>query len=340
MNKLLVICGPTATGKTKLAIHLAKKFSAQGGPASGGNGEIISADSRQVYKGMDIGTGKEWPTAQRASGPVGKIKIWGYDIADPKHDFSVSQYLKFAVKKIAEIEKKGKLPILVGGTGLYIKGVVDGIPTVDVPQNKKLRKILEEKTANELYEMLSQIDSMKAASLNSSDRKNPRRLVRAVEVATWMIDNGKKFQMPNAKYQMPNSVLFVGLSSSKEKLDENISKRVDERIKMGIKDEIKNLIKSGINWDNQSMMSLGYREWRDYFEGRRPVGPMALEGAVPEENVIEEWKKDERKYAKRQMTWFKKDKRVVWFDISNPNYVKNVEKLAETWLNTGNAKKS
>ena len=309
-NHLLVICGPTATGKTSLAIKLAKKF----------NGELISADSRQIYKGMDIGTGKEWSD---------DVKIWGYDIADPKRDFSVSQYLKFAAKKIIDIEKEGKLPILVGGTGLYIKGVVDGIPTVDVPQNKKLRKILEEKTAKELYEMLSQIDSMKAASLNSSDRQNPRRLIRAVEVATWMIDNSHKIPKLSTDYRLPSTVLFIGLTSNKEKLDKNISKRVDERIKNGVKDEVKNLIVNGLNWDNQSMMSLGYREWRDYFEGE-----------VPEENVIEEWKKDERKYAKRQMTWFKKDKRIVWFDISNAKYAKSVEKLTETWLNTENAKKS
>src|SRR5687767_6639381 len=124
MKKLLVICGPTATGKSSLAFKLARKF----------NGELISADSRQVYIGMDIGTGKEWGEG---------VEIWGYDLVDPDKEFSVAQYLRFATKKISDIEKRGKLPILVGGTGLYIKGVVDGIPTVDVPRNKKLREILE-----------------------------------------------------------------------------------------------------------------------------------------------------------------------------------------------------
>ncbi len=307
MERLLVICGPTATGKTSLAFKLAKKF----------NGELISTDSRQVYTGMDIGTGKEW----------GDLPTWGYDLVDPKKEFSVSQYLKFAVKKINDIQKRNKLPILVGGTGLYIKGVVDGIPTASVPQNKELRKILEEKSADELYEMLSQIDSTKAASLNFSDKKNPRRLVRAVEVATWMIDNQHK--ITNLQLPIYNSVLFIGLTSNKEKLDENINKRVDQRIKMGVKEEVKNLIKNGVNWDNQSMMSLGYRHYRDYFEG-----------AVEEATVIEEWKKDERKYAKRQMTWFKKDKRVVWFDPSSPTYVKNVEKLVKKWFNTDYAKEN
>jgi len=178
MNKLLVICGPTATGKTNLAISLAKK----------NNGDVISADSRQVYRGLDIGTGKDLPKKAKIkflSGQkygyyeVGGVKIWGYDFADPRHSFNVSQYLKFTKKIIADIVKRGNLPILVGGTGLYIKGVIDGIPTAEVPKSNRLRKNLEGKTPEELYEMLAQIDSIKAAEMNSSDKKNPRRLMRA-----------------------------------------------------------------------------------------------------------------------------------------------------------------
>jgi tRNA dimethylallyltransferase len=138
-DKILVVCGPTATGKTSLGIELAKKF----------NGEIISADSRQVYKEMDIGTGKEWGEG---------VDIWGYDLVAPKEDFNVSQFLKFAEEKILDIKSRKKIPIIVGGTGFYIKGIVDGIETVEIPQNKSLRKILEEKTVDELFEMLSGID--------------------------------------------------------------------------------------------------------------------------------------------------------------------------------------
>src|SRR3989344_7906229 len=140
---MLVICGPTATGKTKLGIFLAQKF----------NGEIISADSRQVYKYMNIGTGKEWDDT---------VKIWGYDLVDPKENYSVSEYLKYAKTAIEDIHKRNKLPILVGGTGLYIKAVVDGIETINIPSNKELRKSLNNKEVDELFEKLAILDSSKA----------------------------------------------------------------------------------------------------------------------------------------------------------------------------------
>ncbi|KKR87321.1 MAG: tRNA dimethylallyltransferase [Candidatus Woesebacteria bacterium GW2011_GWB1_41_10] len=298
MKKLLVICGPTATGKTALAIKLAKKF----------DGEIVSADSRQVYKGMDIGMGKEW----------GDVPIHGYDLVDPRREFSVSKYLKFARKILKDIWRRGKLPILVGGTGLYIKGVVDGIPTVEVPRNNELRKRLEEKSADELFESLSQLDAVRAGSMNSSDRKNPRRLVRAIEVAQWNLGHGVKCLTSDILH--PTSVLVIGLTAAKEPLNKRIEDRVGERVKAGIKKEIESLLKNGVSWDDQSMMSFGYRQYRDFFEGE-----------VPEEVVVSEWTREEQKYAKRQMTWFKKDKRVGWFDIFEVDYQKKVEKMVAKW---------
>jgi tRNA dimethylallyltransferase len=298
MNRLLVICGPTATGKTSLGIFLAKKF----------NGEIISADSRQVYKNMDIGTGKAWGE---------NVKIWGYDLVSPKDEFSVSKYLKFAQKAILDIKSRKRLPILVGGTGLYIRGVVDGIPTVNIPQNRKLRKNLEKMDSVQLYEHLSQIDSFRAGSMNSSDKKNPRRLIRAIEIAMWILDNSKK-SLPQIKNNF--DTLFVGLTAPSEFLEERINKHVDERINKGFEEEVKKLIDLGIDWNDQSMMSLGYRQWRDF-----------VEGAVAREDAVAEWKKEERKYAKRQIVWWKHDSRINWFDIVEPEYQKKVEKLVKRW---------
>ncbi len=325
VKKLLVICGPTATGKTALGIYLAKKFS----------GEIISADSRQVYRGMDIGTGKDLEKDSKykvVNNNIGfyeidGVRIFGYDLADPKDDFNISRYLRFANKAVGEIRAKNKLPIVVGGTGFYIKGIVDGIPTVDVPRNENLRKQLEQKTAEELYESLSLIDSVKAGGLNSSDKKNPRRLIRAIEVAQYLIDHTLS---PEAVSETENNdILFIGLGGPREYLENRIGKRVDERTSVGMKEEIENLLARGVNWSDQSMYSLGYRQYRDYFEG-----------GVDEEHVIAEWKKEERKYAARQMVWFKKDPRINWFDISEPGYQKKVEKMIEKWHNDGNAKEN
>ncbi len=318
MKKLLVVCGPTATGKTALGIYLAKKF----------NGEIISADSRQVYRGMDIGTGKdlgrnsEYKVINNNLGyyEMDGIRIFGYDIVDPREDFSISQYLKFAKKAIREIRAKNKLPIVVGGTGFYIKGIVDGIPTVDVPRNDNLRAQLGQKSAGELFESLSQIDSFKAGSLNASDKKNPRRLIRAIEVALYLIDH--KLSPEQLTETENNDVLFIGLGGSKNYLDGCIGKRVDDRTSVGMKEEIQNLIASGVTWSDQSMYSLGYRQYRDYFEG-----------GVDEDHVIAEWKKEERKYAARQMVWFKKDLRIYWFNISMPHLQKKVENVVEKWHN-------
>lgn len=323
MNKLLVICGPTSTGKTNLALKIAKEF----------NGEIVSADSRQVYKGMDIGTGKDIPkdsaieyddSSDWGFYTINGIKIWGYDLAEPQEDFNVSRYIKFAAKIIKKIQQNGKLPILTGGTGLYIKGVIDGIPTASVPKNDKLREKLEKWTAAELYENLSQLDALKAASLNASDKNNPRRLIRAIEVAQWRLSNGGSENPEKSVSQ--NSVMQVGLFGPISLISEKIKKRIEDRINAGIKKEIVGLIKNGVNWENQSMMSIGYRQWRSYFED--------APGGIGEDKVLEEWEREEIKYAKRQMTWFKKDKRIKWFDITSRKFPENVEKLIKSWYSS------
>ena len=324
MNKLLVVCGPTSTGKTGLAISLAKKF----------NGEIVSADSRQVYKGLNIGTGKDLPKGAKLKYlwikrfgyyEIKDVRIWGYDLADPRHSFSVSQYLKFAERIIADIIKRGKLPILVGGTGLYIKGVIDGISTAEVPKSGALRKSLEDKSPEELFENLAQIDSIKAAVMNVSDKKNPRRLVRAIEIAMWRVNHGSKgSEMKNKRIDL--DVLQIGLAANEKYLNNKIEQRVSERFKEKLKNEIANLLKNHVDWEMQSMSSMGYGEWRDFFEGRKS-----------EKEVIETWEKEEKKYVKRQITWFKKDGRIKWFDITNKDYPESVEKIFEKWHNRADA---
>lgn len=325
MEKILIICGPTATGKTGLGLTLAKKF----------NGEIISADSRQVYKGMDIGTGKDLPKGAVLKAPfwesvgyyeIEGVKVWGYDLVSPKKEFSVHLYEKAMQKILKQIYKKGKLPIIVGGTGLYIKALVDGIPTASIPQNIRFRKTLENKNVTDLYDILAQFDSIKAASLNQSDRQNPRRLLRYLEIADWQNRHKKTKLTPKAcEYE----TLFIGLSAPKEILDSRVEKRVNTRLKAGFLDEIKKLLAQGVNWQNQAMDSLGYRQMKPFFEKK-----MDLKEAQAN------WEREEKTYVKRQLTWFKKDKRVTWFDVASPNWREKVVKLVQKWHNMGYAKKN
>lgn len=330
MHKLLVICGPTATGKTTLAIKLAKKL----------NGELVSADSRQVYKGLDIGTGKDLPVISNYQFPITNLKkrgigcyevngvrIWGYDLADAKDDFSVAHYLDFANLVIDNILKRKKLPIVVGGTGLYIKAIVDEIPTINTPPDKKLRRSLSGKNADELFEILATVAPLKAASLNQSDKKNPRRLVRAIEIAS----SQYKFKSKNKNFVITKNynTLFVGLSAPKDILNEKIKKRIEERIKLGFENEVLELLKGGIGFNYQSMQSLGYRQYSNFYYGK-----------IPRDKFINNWFLGEVNYAKRQMTWFKKEKRITWFDVSEKGWLEKVSKKVDDWYNRTLFKKS
>jgi tRNA dimethylallyltransferase len=329
MNRLLVICGPTASGKTSLALQLSELV----------DGEIVSADSRQVYIGMDIGPGKDLPKGSKLiiedknlSGyyEIGKTRLWGYDLVSPREEFSVAQYSKIIRKVIKDIYKRGKTPILVGGTGLYIKSVVDGIPTEGIPKNNDLRINLETKTTDELFEMLAQLDATRAGSLNSSDKKNPRRLIRAIEIATWKLSFGEENKNLENSKQAKFDTLFIGLSLAKEEMNKRIQERIEKRIQEGIVDEIKGLLDKGIKWTDQSMTSLGYRQWEPYFEGQEQ--DMAV--------IITKWMGEERNYAKRQVTWFKKDKRVNWFNIEKEGWYEGVEKLVKKWYKSRYAKEN
>jgi len=339
INRLLVICGPTATGKTALGMELAKKF----------NGELVSADSRQVYKGMDIGTGKDLPKfsifnfqfsidkKQIGYFLLEEIPVWLYDVVEPDYRFNVADYVECATQVIQDIWRRKKLPILVGGTGFYIKALIDGIESLGIPPDWELREKLRNLEIKKLREILREIAPERLAKMNESDRNNSRRLIRAIEIAR---------EIPNSKFQIPNksqipclsgkqanlkfeNVLFVGLTAPYKVLYERIDRRVEERVKQGIIEEIQKLLKKGYNWENSALgATIGYREWRQYFKNSQ----FAIRNSQLREEIIRRWKFAEHAYARRQMTWFKKDKRIHWFDISQKKWQDKIENLVKKWI--------
>jgi len=291
-KKIIVIVGPTASGKSDLAVKLAKKF----------NGEVISADSRQVYKGMDIGTGKITKKEMRG------IKHYLLDVASPKRRFTVSQYQKLALRAIEKILKKGKVPIICGGTGFYIQAVIDGILLPSVPPNWELRRKLEKKTPEQLYEFLKKLDPQRAKTI---EKKNPRRLIRAIEIAK------KIGKVPPLKKQpLPYPVLILGIKKTKEELRKLIKKRLLKRFKKGMVAEVKKLRKQGISWKRLEGFGLEYR-WIACF----------LQKKISFPEMVEKLQKDIEEFARRQMVWWKKDKRVHW--ITSP---KEAEKKVKEFL--------
>lgn len=208
MKKILVICGPTATGKTALAAYLARRF----------GGELISADSRQVYRGMDVTTGKDRPD----------VPIWLYDVVDPDEEFSVSRWVKLAQEALSDIHKRNKLPIVVGGTGLYIRSLLAPFETINIPPNKKLREKLQKLSVHDLQTMVSR------GAMNNSDWNNPRRLIRKVEVA-----NFKKSHLnPQGETLTKYEVLQIGLTAPLVELDARIDARLKSRKAAGLDEEI------------------------------------------------------------------------------------------------------
>jgi len=321
MDKLLVVCGPTAVGKTKLAVKLAQKF----------NGELISADSRQIYQGMDIGTGKDKPKG---------VKIHLLDIVAPSQPFAVAQYCRLAQKTIKSIWQRKKLPILVGGTGFYIKAVVDGIETLGIKPDWQLRKKLESLTVEQLASYLKKIAPEKWQKMNRSDRNNPRRLIRAIEIAK----NQPEIWQQASSYQNSKSPplrrvnlsvreqdsLFIGLKADNKTLYQRIDQRVEERIKKGMVKEIKELLSRGYSWQNSALgTTLGYRQFQPFFEKKKSL-----------KEVIQKWKFAEHAYARRQMTWFRKDKRIFWFNINQPGFEKKVVNLVKRWYIKNDAQKN
>jgi tRNA dimethylallyltransferase len=274
--KILVILGPTASGKTAYSVKLAKKV----------GGEIISADSRQVYKGLDLGTGKV--TKKEMTG----IKHYLLDVADPRWKFTVHDYVKLAEKAIEEIDSRGKVPIICGGTGFYIQALVDGLIIPEVPPNTLLRRKLERMSIAEMLPVLKKLDAKRYEAI---DKNNPCRIIRAIEIATAL---GK---VPALKSVFKYDPEFIGIALPKEILRENIHKRLLARIKAGMINEVRKLHANGLTWKRMEELGLEYR-----FIAR------FLQDKITKEEMVEQLEIAINQYAKRQMTWFKRDKRIAW----------------------------
>lgn len=293
MKKVLVILGPTATGKTDLALKLAKKF----------NGELVACDSRQVYKGLDIGTGKD----------KDKVSAWMYDVADPKTQYSVYQYVIEATKVVNNVLKRKKLPIIVGGTGLYLKALTEGLPNLSIPIDPVLRGELEKLPVGELQKKLQSLSPTVWTKLNPSDRKNPRRLLRSVELHT----NPHIMTSRNLKVKIKDyNLLKIGLTAPRSVLYKRIDSRLDFRIRQGLVQEGKRLLRKGVSLKRMKQLGLEY-------------GVLAglLAGNITKEQFTIKLKLKIHQFAKRQLTWFKKyEADAKWFDITKKNYYQSVER--------------
>jgi len=279
-DKLIVILGPTATGKTKLAVKLAQIF----------NGEIVSADSRQVYKGMDIGTGKDLAD-------YGRLSYHLIDVASPKKRFSLSQYQKLAYQAIDNIIKRGKTPFLVGGSGLYIQAIVDDYQLADVKPDKKLREHLNMRTLEELQALAKKYK----ITLNQSDWNNKRRLIRHIEIRR-IRNKELRIKNSNPKYHC----LLLGIKYPRDVINQRIDRRLKQRLeKEGLIDEVKKLRRQGLSWKKLDEFGLEYRFIAQY-----------LRDLLTYEQMTAKLSMAIHQFAKRQMTWFSamdgQGKRIKW----------------------------
>ncbi len=287
-QKVIVICGPTASGKTKLSIEIAKKI----------NGEIVSADSMQIYKEMDIGTAK--PTIEEMQG----IKHYLLDFVSPDKRYSVADYKKDAINAIDEIIEKNKVPIVVGGTGLYINSLIYGIEYPEIEIDIKYRNELE-RTADEpdglrkLYEMAKKIDEEAIKNISPNDKK---RICRILEIYHSTGKTKTQQEIESRKNGPKYDYIVYGLNMDRDKLYDRINKRVDIMIQDGLIEEVKNVASKYKEFPT-AMQGLGYKEVLEY-----------LNGDTTKEKMIEKIKMETRRYAKRQLTWFRRYETIKWID--------------------------
>lgn len=301
MKKVLIIAGPTGVGKTSLSVKLAKKF----------NGEIISGDAYQVYKELTIGTAKITPEEMEG------VKHYLVDCFNYTDEYHVKSFQEYARKYIDEISSEQKLPVICGGTGLYIKSCVYDYIFKEQVIDEEYKKELELLDNDTLYEKLLKEDPGATKTIHKNNRK---RIIRALLMA----QNGeKKSELLEQQEHKPiYDIYVIGLTMERSRLYERINKRVDIMMENGLLDEIQSVVKDESTFDLQSMQGIGYKEWRGYFKGEMPL-----------EDTVELIKKNSRNFAKRQYTWFNNQMDVNWYDIEEENWLNKVIEDVNEWLN-------
>ncbi len=293
LPKIIAVVGPTATGKSDVAVAIATAL----------NGEIISADSRQVYKGLDIGSGKITP------GEMQGIPHHLLDVANSQDTFSAEQFKTLAQQAIVDILARNKVPIICGGTGFYIQALVENISFPQTPPNPKLRAELETKSAAELFEMLQHKDPARAETI---DPQNPHRLIRALEIAK---DLGS---VPKLSREPHYDCLYIGLGATDEILKEKISKRLLSRLDQGMIEEAQTLHSNGVTYERMEDLGLEYRYLARF-----------LQQKISKSELIEQLNSEIWQFAKRQRTWFKRNKNVLWF---TPQDRENIIEVCKTFI--------
>ncbi len=289
--KIVVIVGPTASGKTALSIELAKKI----------NGEIISSDSMQIYKDMDIGTAKV--TKEESQG----IKHYLIDFVSPEKRYTVSDFKKDSILAIEEILSKGKTPIVVGGTGLYVDSLIYGIEYQDMVFDENYREELMKKaeTSNGLEEIWNEANNIDPVAMQKISKNDKKRIIRILEIYNSTGKTKTELEILSRPKEVQYDFKIFGITMERSKLYDRINQRVDLMIEKGLEDEVKNLI-SKYKKIPTAMQGLGYKEVVEYFNG-----------FLTREQMIEKIKQESRRYAKRQITWFKRNDKIIWLDSQN-----------------------
>jgi len=322
MKKILVILGPTATGKTDVALFLADKF----------NGELVACDSRQVYVGLDVGTGKlpsgRWKVDDgrlkkgRGYWEIDGVKIWMYDVVNIDRQYTVADYVKDASRVIDDIVARGRLPVIVGGTGLYLRALLEGLDNLQIPNDQNLRDKLGKLTLLQLQKKLQKLSLKRWEELNNSDRNNSRRILRSIELLSVnpYIDTKKSYLGLDKKF----NILKIGLTAPRQELYKKVDSRILKRLSEGMLGEAEDLFKKGLTIKRMKSLGLEYGVLADFLVGEIKTQTeltSILKGKV-------------HRFVRRQLTWFKKERDVLWFDITDKNMSLKIAKTVHKWYDT------